>query len=225
MCDQVSPGGSRKRKSFSSPLEPIGAKDMLTATILLELRPHHSHHSNSSSSSKRSKLTKSKHSSTSIPPIDPSSVSVSESSSVAAGATVTTGVAAKTGVNDSDNQSSKPDAQKTSATPLVSDSGSGSGEVEEKTKTDNYKTSKKQQHQQQKQYPALDKPFLKLSTKATVMILKKFLMRKLNVSDPFELQLFCSNELLGNDHSLHFISKTCWHHPVHHLVITYQKTQ
>jgi len=58
----------------------------------------------------------------------------------------------------------------------------------------------------------LKRPFLQCSVHATIKILKKFLAKNLGYgADKYaELDILCNEEILGKDHTLHFIMVTRW---------------
>jgi DNA-binding transcriptional regulator YdaS (Cro superfamily) len=87
----------------------------------------------------------------------------------------------------------------------------------------------------------LQQPFVKTSAKVTVKHLRKFIAERLGLMPPASatagtaaaaaaaqqvpaLDLMCSGEVLGQDHSVEFIWRTRWHHlhPNQHLVLTYR---
>lgn len=72
--------------------------------------------------------------------------------------------------------------------------------------------------------PPLALPFVKTSAKVTVKHLRKFVVERLGLPAGTGLDLQCSGEVLGHDHSVEFIWRTRWHHlhPNQHLVLTYR---
>jgi len=54
----------------------------------------------------------------------------------------------------------------------------------------------------------LPKPNLRTSSKVTITHLKKFLVQKLRLSSPNEVDIMCRGEVMGNEHTLEYISKT-----------------
>jgi len=90
--------------------------------------------------------------------------------------------------------------------------------------------------QQQPPLGPLQQPFVKTSAKVTVKHLRKFIAERLGLMPPAStagaaaaaqvpaLDLMCSGEVLGQDHSVEFIWRTRWHHlhPNQHLVLTYR---
>jgi len=74
----------------------------------------------------------------------------------------------------------------------------------------------------------LDQPFVKTSAKVTVKHLRKFILERLGLpatgAGAVNLDLMCSGEVLGQDHSIEFIWRTRWCHlhPNQHLVLTYR---
>jgi hypothetical protein len=67
-------------------------------------------------------------------------------------------------------------------------------------------------------------PFVKTSAKVTVRYLRKFITERLGLPATTNLDIQCSGEVLGSDHSIEFIWRTRWHHlhPNQHLVLTYR---
>jgi len=57
--------------------------------------------------------------------------------------------------------------------------------------------------------PALEKPFIRTSSKATVRHIKKYIAIKTGISAD-EVDISCRGDILGSDHSLDFIKKTRW---------------
>ncbi|EDV22748.1 uncharacterized protein TRIADDRAFT_28240 [Trichoplax adhaerens] len=68
----------------------------------------------------------------------------------------------------------------------------------------------------------LHRKFLLCSVQATVMHLKKFVAKKLQISKPYELEILCNDEILGKDHTLKFICLTRWRNKETPLVLHYQ---
>ena len=73
--------------------------------------------------------------------------------------------------------------------------------------------------------PPLAYPFVNTSAKVTVKYLRKFIAERLGMpttASPLDIQ--CSGEVLGADHSIEFVWRTRWHHlhPNQHLVLTYR---
>jgi len=59
--------------------------------------------------------------------------------------------------------------------------------------------------------PVLVKPFLRTSGKLRVFQVKKYLVKKLNLNvKPSDLMVLCNNELMGDEHSLLYLTKTRW---------------
>lgn len=67
-------------------------------------------------------------------------------------------------------------------------------------------------------------PFVKTSAKVTVKYLRKFISERLGLAANTNLDIQCSGEVLGADHSIEFVWRTRWHHlhPNQHLVLTYR---
>ncbi|XP_006822072.1 polycomb group RING finger protein 5-A-like [Saccoglossus kowalevskii] len=55
---------------------------------------------------------------------------------------------------------------------------------------------------------ALPRRFIRCSSRATVGLIKKFIVRKLELSKDLELDLLCNGEIMGKDHTLEFIYRT-----------------
>lgn len=56
----------------------------------------------------------------------------------------------------------------------------------------------------------LTRKYLRLSSQATVLHLKKFLAKKLSLKDHKDVDILCNDEILGKDHTLKFICVTRW---------------
>jgi len=56
----------------------------------------------------------------------------------------------------------------------------------------------------------LEKPFIRTSSRATVLHLKKFLGKKLGLDSPEDVDILCRGEVLGREFTLEFIAKTRW---------------
>ena len=69
---------------------------------------------------------------------------------------------------------------------------------------------------------SLDKPFIRVSARATVTHLKKFLAQKLALSSPDDVDILCRGEVLGREFSLEFIAKTRWRQVDDQLVLKFR---
>ncbi|KAK2488797.1 hypothetical protein MC885_008673 [Smutsia gigantea] len=56
----------------------------------------------------------------------------------------------------------------------------------------------------------LKRKWIRCSAQATVLHLKKFIAKKLNLSSFNELDILCNEEILGKDHTLKFVVVTRW---------------
>jgi len=56
----------------------------------------------------------------------------------------------------------------------------------------------------------LEQPYIRTSTRATILQLKKFLARKLFLASPDEVDIFCQEQLMGKEHTLQYIKSTWW---------------
>ncbi|XP_077992397.1 polycomb group RING finger protein 5-A-like isoform X2 [Glandiceps talaboti] len=54
----------------------------------------------------------------------------------------------------------------------------------------------------------LPRRFIRCSSRATVGLIKKFIVRKLELSKEMQLDLLCNGEIMGKDHTLEFIYRT-----------------
>eukprot|EP00051_Salpingoeca_urceolata_P014284 m.181542 g.181542 ORF g.181542 m.181542 type:complete len:315 (-) comp18040_c0_seq3:117-1061(-) len=68
---------------------------------------------------------------------------------------------------------------------------------------------------------SLEKPYIRTSSKATILHLKKFLAKKLSLPRPEDVDILCRGEMCGKELSLEFISKTRWRND-EQLVLTYR---
>ncbi|EMP38545.1 Polycomb group RING finger protein 3 [Chelonia mydas] len=62
----------------------------------------------------------------------------------------------------------------------------------------------------------LKRKWIRCSAQATVLHLKKFIAKKLNLSSFNELDILCNEEILGKDHTLKFVVVTRWRFKVRH---------
>ncbi|KAJ3588471.1 hypothetical protein NHX12_012063, partial [Muraenolepis orangiensis] len=56
----------------------------------------------------------------------------------------------------------------------------------------------------------LKRKWIRCSAQATVLHLKKFIAKKLNLTSFNELDILCNEEILGKDHTLKFVVVTRW---------------
>ncbi|XP_046851442.1 polycomb group RING finger protein 3-like isoform X2 [Xenia sp. Carnegie-2017] len=70
----------------------------------------------------------------------------------------------------------------------------------------------------------LRKKYLRLSSQATVQILRKYLAKKLNLKSHTDIDIFCNEELLGKDHTLKFITLTRWKFKKGPLILQYRSS-
>ena len=63
------------------------------------------------------------------------------------------------------------------------------------------------------QVTKLEKPYIRTSSKATILHLKKFLTKKLNLEKPEDVDIMCRGEVLGKEFELEYVSKTRWRMP------------
>eukprot|EP00117_Sycon_ciliatum_P014531 scpid93466/ scgid14755/ Polycomb group RING finger protein 3; RING finger protein 3A len=56
----------------------------------------------------------------------------------------------------------------------------------------------------------LQRPFICMSSKATVNILRKYIKTKLSLSDTANVDVLFDDQVLGKEHSLEFLSRTRW---------------
>lgn len=70
----------------------------------------------------------------------------------------------------------------------------------------------------------LKRKYLKLSSQATVQILRKYVAKKLNLKSHTDIDIFCNEELLGKDHTLKFIILTRWKFKKEPLMLHYRSS-
>ena len=68
---------------------------------------------------------------------------------------------------------------------------------------------------------SLPKPYLRTSGQLRTIHLKKYLVKKLNLSPDAKLQILCNEEVIGKEHSLLYIKRTRWHEK-DHLTLHYR---
>ncbi|XP_029458528.1 polycomb group RING finger protein 3 isoform X2 [Rhinatrema bivittatum] len=66
----------------------------------------------------------------------------------------------------------------------------------------------------------LKRKWIRCSAQATVLHLKKFIAKKLNLSSFNELDILCNEEILGKDHTLKFVVVTRWRFKLPHPTVT-----
>jgi len=68
------------------------------------------------------------------------------------------------------------------------------------------------QNNDEKALPLLQKPFLRTSGKLKIYQVKKYLIKKLDVQNvsPQDIKIMCGDEMIGDEHSLVFLTKTLW---------------
>lgn len=72
----------------------------------------------------------------------------------------------------------------------------GRGEVEDEGKSD--------------KVTSLEKPYIRTSSRATILHLKKFLAKKLQLPGHEDVDILCRGEVLGKEYSLEYIARTRW---------------
>ncbi|MGH0177406.1 UNVERIFIED_CONTAM: hypothetical protein FKN15_075118 [Acipenser sinensis] len=65
----------------------------------------------------------------------------------------------------------------------------------------------------------LKRKWIRCSAQATVLHLKKFIAKKLNLASFNELDILCNEEILGKDHTLKFVVVTRWRFKVWYQVL------
>ena len=70
----------------------------------------------------------------------------------------------------------------------------------------------------------LKKKYLRLSSQATVQILRKYVAKKLKLKSHTDIDIFCNEELLGKDHTLKFIILTRWKFKKGPLMLHYRSS-
>ena len=83
--------------------------------------------------------------------------------------------------------------------------------------------SSEQQANRQTSLPALERPFIRSSSKITIRVLRRYLSMYFKVDKNCEIALLCADELLGSDHSLEFVKRTRWHQTDKHMTLTYKQ--
>nr|XP_033773935.1 LOW QUALITY PROTEIN: polycomb group RING finger protein 3 [Geotrypetes seraphini] len=68
----------------------------------------------------------------------------------------------------------------------------------------------------------LKRKWIRCSAQATVLHLKKFIAKKLNLSSFNELDILCNEEILGKDHTLKFVVVTRWRFKKSPLLLHYR---
>ncbi|XP_070592953.1 polycomb group RING finger protein 3 [Erythrolamprus reginae] len=68
----------------------------------------------------------------------------------------------------------------------------------------------------------LKRKWIRCSAQATVLHLKKFIAKKLNLSSFNELDILCNEEILGKDHTLKFVVVTRWRFKKAPLLLHYR---
>ncbi len=69
---------------------------------------------------------------------------------------------------------------------------------------------------------SLPKPYLRTSGQLRTIHLKKYLIKKLNLTPDANLQILCNEEVIGKEHSLLFIEKSRWVGEKDHLTLHYR---
>jgi hypothetical protein len=85
------------------------------------------------------------------------------------------------------------------------------GEVEEEEDEVNEKVQK------------LEKPFIRTSARATILHLKKFLKKKLELGSPDDVDILCQGQIMGREYTLEFIRKSCWRAEAEQLKLVYRQ--
>lgn len=75
-----------------------------------------------------------------------------------------------------------------------------------------------------KKIKPLKRKYLKLSSQATVQILRKYVAKKLKLKSHTDIDIFCNEELLGKDHTLKFIILTRWKFKKQPLMLHYRSS-
>lgn len=70
----------------------------------------------------------------------------------------------------------------------------------------------------------LKRKYLRLSSQATVQILRKYVAKKLKLKSHTDIDIFCNEELLGKDHTLKFIILTRWKFKKGPLMLHYRSS-
>ncbi|XP_048469624.1 polycomb group RING finger protein 3 [Rhincodon typus] len=68
----------------------------------------------------------------------------------------------------------------------------------------------------------LKRKWIRCSAQATVLHLKKFIAKKLNLASFNELDILCNEEILGKDHTLKFVVVTRWRFKKSPLLLHYR---
>ncbi|MEE6511263.1 hypothetical protein FKM82_017738 [Ascaphus truei] len=68
----------------------------------------------------------------------------------------------------------------------------------------------------------LKRKWIRCSAQATVLHLKKFIAKKLNLTSFNELDILCNEEILGKDHTLKFVVVTRWRFKKAPLLLHYR---
>ncbi|TKS72790.1 RING finger protein 3 [Collichthys lucidus] len=68
----------------------------------------------------------------------------------------------------------------------------------------------------------LKRKWIRCSAQATVLHLKKFIAKKLNLTSFNELDILCNEEILGKDHTLKFVVVTRWRFKKSPLLLHYR---
>ncbi|KAI1239839.1 Polycomb group RING finger protein 3, partial [Lamprotornis superbus] len=69
----------------------------------------------------------------------------------------------------------------------------------------------------------LKRKWIRCSAQATVLHLKKFIAKKLNLSSFNELDILCNEEILGKDHTLKFVVVTRWRFKVSYFCDVFRR--
>lgn len=69
----------------------------------------------------------------------------------------------------------------------------------------------------------LEKPYIRTSAKATILHLKKFLMKKLKLQRPDDVDILCNDEVMGKEYTLEFIKRSRWRKEDDQLKLMYRQ--
>ena len=69
----------------------------------------------------------------------------------------------------------------------------------------------------------LEKPYIRTSARATILHLKKFLKKKLELASPDDVDILCQGQIMGREYTLEYIRKTSWRAEAEQLKLVYRQ--
>ena len=89
-------------------------------------------------------------------------------------------------------------------------------------KEDESKAAEEEEDEDEK-VQKLEKPYIRTSARATILHLKKFLKKKLELASPDDVDILCQGQIMGREYTLEYIRKTSWRAEAEQLKLVYRQ--